>query len=470
MKTPALFLLWLLVCIALTDAAYKKWIPNTNFENASNWNERRVPCSQDKVIFPSGQRVSIYVQSAHSLAEMNLPWDGEFILATGAGFSASSKEDPECDPGSEIHFRDPDQYQWFDPTLWYSSLSDNDKSLFSVDSERVPCQYDDVIFSPETSFKVNAMATEATINLKSISVLGKTFTTDEEFSYHLQSNTGKLQFPGSPRMHITNTPCGDQTGCECGNTAVLREICSALQRTEGICPNLPCPLPLLPAGRCCQICGAIINLEHMSTFNFEDYRTHLVQTYLNLEKYSRVKLAISKVQNQRTRLKKNDLTAEIQIMITDNLEESATGSDAIGLANDIINEINNNGISFGISKATVITSTSSQSAPNTAGIITGIVIGVLAIFLSILGGLYYLHRVGTLRLPSQIVLFRRNNFEVQTDTQPIGFTNPIFEGIAEDVPDVSGLYSGEEVLKEITPDKSSFQYSNPLYEASQCDD
>lgn len=30
---------------------YKQWIPNTNFETASNWDKGRVPCARDVVHF-----------------------------------------------------------------------------------------------------------------------------------------------------------------------------------------------------------------------------------------------------------------------------------------------------------------------------------------------------------------------------------------------------------------------------------
>lgn len=36
---------------AATAAVYKQWIPNTNFETASNWDKGRVPCARDVVHF-----------------------------------------------------------------------------------------------------------------------------------------------------------------------------------------------------------------------------------------------------------------------------------------------------------------------------------------------------------------------------------------------------------------------------------
>lgn len=41
-------------------AAYKKWIPNTNFETASNWDKGRVPCASDVIHFEKDE-VSEYL-------------------------------------------------------------------------------------------------------------------------------------------------------------------------------------------------------------------------------------------------------------------------------------------------------------------------------------------------------------------------------------------------------------------------
>ncbi|KAM8921359.1 protein amnionless [Pelodytes ibericus] len=480
METAALFLLVLFFSIGITEAVYKQWIPDTNFENVSNWDERRVPCSQDKVIFPGNKKVSVYVQTTHSLADMNMPWDGEFILAPGAGFSASAEVDPECDKGSEIHFHDPGQDLWFDPRLWHAALStgdlNNGKFIFSVDAERVPCQFDDVIFSPDTSFQVNFKATGSTIRLKSISVLGKRFTGDEEFSQHLQSNTGRLQFPGPAAIHITDVACGDKTGCECGNTGVLQVICSAGQLVEKTCPKTPCKTPLSPVGHCCKICGAIITLDYTSDFIFDDYRNRLVDTFLSLPQYSLVKLAISKVQKQQRGLAKipHDSSTEIQIVIIDEKNGSPTGSDVESLANDIMDDLKTHGTSLGISKGTLVTSSGSLTGDqvrNRAGTIAGIVIGVLLICVSVPGILYFLHRAGIVRLSYFTQLFMRNHHELEEEceTEQKGFENPIFEADVESAQDTPGLYSGEEALKETIQKQSGMQFSNPLYDGSQCD-
>lgn len=49
-----------LLLLAATMAAYKKWIPNTNFETMSNWDKGRVPCASDVIHFEKDE-VSEYL-------------------------------------------------------------------------------------------------------------------------------------------------------------------------------------------------------------------------------------------------------------------------------------------------------------------------------------------------------------------------------------------------------------------------
>lgn len=38
---------------ALTRAAYKFWVPNTDFDAATNWSQNRTPCTGAAVRFPA---------------------------------------------------------------------------------------------------------------------------------------------------------------------------------------------------------------------------------------------------------------------------------------------------------------------------------------------------------------------------------------------------------------------------------
>lgn len=76
-----------------------------------------------------------------------------------------------------MRFANAEHDSWFNPTLWQavSPIEELESSgqIFSVDEERIPCQYDDVIFQPETSFRVNIDSSQQVIHLRSISVMGQ---------------------------------------------------------------------------------------------------------------------------------------------------------------------------------------------------------------------------------------------------------------------------------------------------------
>lgn len=76
-----------------------------------------------------------------------------------------------------VRFADAEHHAWFNPTLWQavSPTGELEPSgrIFSVDEERVPCRYDDIIFQPETSFRVNVDSSQRVIHLRSISLMGQ---------------------------------------------------------------------------------------------------------------------------------------------------------------------------------------------------------------------------------------------------------------------------------------------------------
>ncbi|XP_069063400.1 protein amnionless [Pleurodeles waltl] len=472
-------LLLLLQLLNVSAAIYKQWIPNTNFENVLNWHGNRIPCAQDAVYFERNKNVSVFVQSTHSLKSMHIPWNGEFILAPGAGFAVGTDmQNTECEQGSDITFKEAESYSWMDPDLWHAGLSrddlENEKHLFSVDEERVPCQYDDVIFQPETSFRVNINSAERTIAVKSISILDKRFDRHEDFAAYLETNTAKMQFHGLGAIKVTNSRCADKTGCVCGNTAEILNICSTLkQHTENQCPGVVCKDPLKPNGHCCEICGATLSLDYSPNFDIEAYRNRLLHGFLNLAKYAGTRMALSKVYRPQTflRIFPRQGVPEIQIVLIDDKNGSDTGSVAQLLANDIMADVTDNGPSFGILKATMQSATGSNfnNHGGNRAASWSIAVSVIAVLILIL-------------LTSVLVLlYRKHNLRFQTWSWPTfwktdsdlehisnrtdkGFDNPIFDMETPATQDPQGLYSGEEALKGIQLTESGMFFVNPLYD------
>ncbi|XP_064024620.1 protein amnionless isoform X3 [Pogoniulus pusillus] len=430
--------LFLLLCVlqllASVIAVYKQWIPNTNFETASNWDAGRVPCARDLVRFWRNKVVSVFVSSPHALTDMvrqhlapwegsatshlgptvlshhqYLPLNGEFVLASGAGFAAfDGSWDPGCDSGATVRFADAEHHTWFDPTLWqavsHGVVPEANRHIFSVDEERVPCQYDDVIFQPETSFRINIDSSQQVIHLHSISLMGQEFSSPEAWEEYVQGPSAPLQFHGNGTLQVTGTRCPDKSGCACGNAPDGHRICAALLRASGSqCPVPTCQNPLQPLGHCCKVCGAIINLDFTPDFDLQKYQDRLLQVLLSQPKYGSVRMAISKVHKAQTFLGviPRSSTPLIQIVLVDDGAGAQTGTTVEQLAAGIMEDVAQHGEALGISNGKMEVSTSDTSSGQagshissriTAGTIMGLLFGLL-----LLGGILILYRKGNLR-------------------------------------------------------------------------
>ncbi|XP_069714958.1 protein amnionless isoform X2 [Phaenicophaeus curvirostris] len=470
------FLLSVLQLLAAANAVYKQWIPNTNFETASNWDEGRVPCARDAVHFEKNKIISVFVRSPHALKDMYLPLNGELVLASGAGFAAfDGSWDPGCDSGVIVRFADAEHHAWFDPTLWQSVSPGGELEptgrIFSVDEERVPCHYDDVIFQPETSFRVNVDSSQQVIHLRSISLMGQELSSPEAWAEYLRGSSAPLQFHGNGSIQLTGTGCPDKSGCVCGNTLDGDRICAALLGGSGRqCPVQPCQSPLKPHGHCCGICGVTISLDFTPDFDLQKYRDRLVQAFLSQPKYAGMQMAISKVHKAETFLEfiPQSSTPFIQIVLIDDEVGAQTGTTAEQLAADIMEDIEQHGEALGISSGKMEVATGSASngqlgsraASRTAA---GIVMGLLFIFL-LLGGIFFLYRRGKLRLPTLRVTRTWNRIEDPTPSEQAsdkGFNNPMF------YMEPPSADPGEKMTQETALKDHQVFYINPAYDASE---
>ncbi|NXE20684.1 AMNLS protein, partial [Ardeotis kori] len=471
---------WVILVSLLLPAAavavYKQWIPNTNFETASNWDKGRVPCASDVVHFEKNKVISVFIRSPHALTDMYLPLNGELVLASGAGFAAfDGSWDPGCDSAATVRFTDAKHYTWFDPTLWQAMSPSGELRpsghIFSVDEERVPCRYDDVIFQPETSFRVNVDSSRQVIHLHSISLMGQEFRSPEAWAGYLRGPSAPLQFQGNGTLQVTGTGCPDKSGCACGNAPDGHRICAALLEASGRqCPALMCQSPLQPLGHCCRVCGATISLDFTPDFDLQKYRDKLVQALLSQPKYAGVRMAISKVHKAQTFLGviPQSPTPLIQIVLMDDGVGAQTGTTAEQLAADIMEDIAQHGESLGIANgkmevATGSTSSGQAGSHASSRMAAGMVMGLLFSLL-LLGGILFLYRKGKLRLPTLRVPQPWNRAEEPASPEPAsdkGFDNPMF-----DVEPPSAV-PGEEMSQEVAPKDHQVFYLNPLYDASE---
>ncbi|KAM6335768.1 protein amnionless [Podargus strigoides] len=471
-----LFLLGVLQLLAAAAAVYKQWIPNTNFETASNWDKGRVPCASDVVHFDKNKVLSVFVRSPHVLTDMYLPLNGEFVLAPGAGFAAfDGSWDPGCDSGATVRFADAQHHAWFDPTLWQDVSPGRELEpsgrIFSVDEERVPCHYDDVIFQPETSFRVNIDSSQRVIHLRSISLMGQELSSPEAWAEYLRGPSALLQFHGNGTLQVTGTGCPERSGCACGNAPDGHRICAALLKTSGKqCPAPACQSSLQPLGHCCGICGATVNLDFTADFDLQKYRDRLVQVLLSQPKYAGVRMAISKVHKAQTFLGiiPRGSTPLIQIVLIDDGAGVQTGTAAEQLAADIMDDIAEHGETLGISSGKMEVATGSTISGQVGShapsrIVVGMVSGLLFSLL-FLGGILFLYRKGKLRLPTLCFPWpwdRAEDLTFPAQASDKGFDNPMFDV------EPPSADPGEETPQEMAPKGHQVFYLNPLYDASE---
>lgn len=462
LRTADILLLFLTVGAA--DALYKQWIPDTNYENKTNWDKGDVPCGNDIVEFMAQRKVSVFVETVHAVQEMRLPIDGEFILNSGAGFSAAGGYDPGCGAGVTARFRDPESLRWFNPALWQAAMASEDLQsgnvLFSVHEESAPCRHDDVVFKARSSFRVDTSSGHSTVNVKSVSVLGKTFGSQSEFSQFLDSRSGQLKFHGSSEVTVGEPGCADPSGCDCGNSANHQLICSFVD-----CPSASCVKPLSPVGHCCEVCGTIVTIQYTSGFNLQTYRQRIHHLFLVLPKYQFIKLAMSKVSKpQRLAFIPLGTSPEIQVVILDGEGDAQSEN----LAWDIVKDARAQGSHLGITAADFQASSGNDSGGSgtSAGMVVGVVLGVL-MTTSLVLVLGFLVRKGVVRVPPLPSLRRRSELGELGGAVDQGFDNPMFDKPTV-LPDLPSLYGGE-AGDSICLRQTGVHFINPVYDEHETD-
>ncbi|XP_058509693.1 protein amnionless [Solea solea] len=463
LKTPHMLLLLCLVGAA--NALYKQWIPDTNYENKTNWDKGAVPCGNDIAQFSAQRKVSVFVETLHAVKEMRLPVDGEFILNSGAGFFVLPGQDPGCGQGVATKFKDSDSLQWFDPALWQGAATLDDLQrgnvLFSVHEERVPCQYDDVVFNALSSFKVDTSSSQSSIPVKSVSVLGKKFDSGSEFSQYLSSRTGRLQFHGSSAVTVGNPGCGDPSGCECGNSVNHERICGSVK-----CAALNCKMPLSPVGHCCEVCGVIVTVHYAGGFNMQTYRQRIHNLFLILPQYKSIQLGISKVSRSQRLLVIFPFGASPEIQVT--ILDGGDGTQAEALAWDIVKDVRSHGSHLGITEVEFQASSgnSSDQSAGSVGMVVGVVLGVLMIIAFILIAVALVRR-GVIQMPSarlSLSSFKRNS-DIGELGGPLdqGFANPMFDNL-NTLPNIPGLHNSISITQT-----GGVYFVNPVYDENETD-
>ncbi|XP_070180210.1 protein amnionless-like isoform X2 [Littorina saxatilis] len=366
-----------------SDAVYKRWLRNRDFENALNWNVQppRAPCGNDRVIIPEDSPV-IYLQMNTTLRELKLPRNGEIILGSNMQLGFTMDSSADCPPASgDVEFTAVNPAMWVNPDNWCATnteLADCQPNS-PVDTENVPCVNDDVIFLRHRSYFVD-LGGNLQVAVKSLKLLGTSFTTGT-FTQYVNSTDGRKIFKPTSTgtmtsVSITRRGCDDNGGCACGNDQgqIQQEICAIRSRK---CERSPCKYPVTPVGGCCDICGVLFNGTRGRGFNFNSFKSKMQTSFFN--DYSNVTTAISITG-----------AGDLQLVLKD---QEGDGSDSARLAAlikaDIEDDLKNGGHKYALDAISVTGNSAASTSPHTGGggsseklgggSIAGIVFGVVFI-------------------------------------------------------------------------------------------
>lgn len=413
------------------DGDVKRWIPNANFGNPYNWDLGRPPCGDDIAVIYQ-ESATVFLQMNTTLKELRLPktsdilLDSNFILA----FTDVPNNNADClSNGKEIGFNKTYPSDWFDPSNWCSSETETGNCSQNVvlESEMVPCTYDDVLFPKDNTFFVN-IESGMEIVVNTLKIIGKAHSTNT-MSEFLNTDIGLGMFPlpykgNRSKIRILRRPCKDPKGCICGNDKpeILQKIC----KKKLDCEKPACRNPIMPSGGCCYICGAKLTAEYGTGFRFDTLSDGLRRNYLDgKEKFKDVQFVITRTSNDT-----------IQMVLTGPHGGLQSIQVATLMKTDIDQDILSGGFKYSLRKITFQQSGAPTHQPSTGartgnkdggsgGETAGIVIGVLVVIAAILAGLYFLYRKRSNTEVSRFKMFDRIPFR-RTLKRPQVMVPPFF--------------------------------------------
>ncbi|XP_071798371.1 protein amnionless-like [Asterias amurensis] len=374
MKTLLILLSFLGVC----SCSSKQWKSNVNFNNPKNWDSGKLPCANNRIVFPDTVQTVLLQTNISSVKEIILPNNGQLLMLNDMVLSFSdTPSDADCS-SEDVNFISPDFKNWFDPDNW----QDLD-ALVTVETERVPCQYDSVLFPEDQVFAVNVDAS-ATIGRMSFS--GKDKDTSQ-FNYFRNGPDGKLQFSeSSASITIQGSACPKDSGCACGNDDpdTLKRICDQYS-----CMPISCADAVTPIGGCCPLCGAILVMDYdVATFNLADFNNRMHDDY---HVHDTPNIANNRRKRREVDTGEVDIytsmtsTGQIQMVLTDKESGSSNGQKAITLGLQIMTDIQNDPESFGVVDVVMHSSKDNTGAQGsvTGGAVAGIIIAVIIVVIVI---------------------------------------------------------------------------------------
>lgn len=255
------------------------WMQRTNIGVANNWVDNEIPCASDSLLFPETSYDLIKL-SNFSMKEIILPKSGGFILDTQTTLQFREK-DSKCKVNDTKAFKRVIQTPWLLTNNWISARDVSDSEIVEFynkatpHDERVPCDNDEIIFPINNSYVVDLQSAPI-LSFKSIAIDGRQMTTTE-FSEFLKSAFGQLSFKNNDNTLFVDSSCNDENKCVCHDKSdSLREQLCDNERSG--CEKTPtCTDPIKPIGHCCSICGALFQMQLVSSFNLKTFKTNIAK-------------------------------------------------------------------------------------------------------------------------------------------------------------------------------------------------
>ncbi|XP_042894764.1 protein amnionless isoform X2 [Parasteatoda tepidariorum] len=336
-----IFIYFNLIVKCSTGQDVKTWRSSMNFNDVRNWKNGKIPCSNQKVIFPSETPVAIFMPEVLQVSEMLLPMNGELVFPENAVLKiGGGLEKGQC-PNDDAEFI-PRMDFWYDPSNWNITSSRAFPKKVSTRNSavphafQIPCPMDEAWFPADTTFRAHVIYPMTRVS--KIYIGNKDSYQEynqDKFDMLIRSDTGKLLFPDFPRFRISESTCTDVTGCECGNEG--HEVLPTICKFEVPCPELSCSDPIKVVGHCCPMCAAKITFKYEWSFKM-DGLMQMYDKYLTTEKFQQVESFTSKLSTRHIQSIFVDnspgkqLANEVVLMIFDALETaSTTGSNPIGI-------------------------------------------------------------------------------------------------------------------------------------------
>ncbi|EZA50641.1 hypothetical protein DMN91_003527 [Ooceraea biroi] len=233
--------LYVILSSGCSAAFEKHWLPDLEWQTASNWADGRVPEIDNRVIFPQQTRHAVGIAAANDLmlSGIDLPRQGSLVLPRNGKLQLSNSR-----ASAKVkRWSKEGNFFWADPANW------NGSSVAAPHLERVPCRRNDVVL-PSASRTLSVLLPVRQIEVRSIRLSNE----EEPFpKWEWESFRDRREFSrGRFTVKYTEYSC---TNCFCqadSQSDYLEEIC-AIQRPR--CGFTGCQYPLTVEGHCCPYCG-----------------------------------------------------------------------------------------------------------------------------------------------------------------------------------------------------------------------